>query len=39
MRDEPAVGRRWIEETREDGATVLYLQGAWRLPYLRAVVG
>ncbi|WP_157730943.1 hypothetical protein [Variovorax sp. HW608] len=28
---------RWIDGTREDGATVLYLQGAWRLPYLHAV--
>jgi phospholipid/cholesterol/gamma-HCH transport system permease protein len=38
MRSEPAAGGRWIDQRREDGATVLYLQGAWRLPYLHAVV-
>ena len=35
----PPASARWIEQTREGGATVLYLQGAWRLPYLRAVAG
>jgi phospholipid/cholesterol/gamma-HCH transport system permease protein len=28
---------RWIESAPEDGVTVLYLQGAWRLPNLPAV--
>ncbi|WP_280155869.1 ABC transporter permease [Piscinibacter sp. XHJ-5] len=37
MRSEPAAARRWIEQTREDGATVLYLQGVWRLTNLHAV--
>lgn len=37
MRIEPATPQRWIEAAREDGATVLYLQGAWRLPNLPAV--
>ncbi|HEX6704118.1 MAG TPA: ABC transporter permease [Albitalea sp.] len=37
MRSEAAAGRRWIEDKREDGAIVLYLQGAWRLPYLNGV--
>jgi phospholipid/cholesterol/gamma-HCH transport system permease protein len=33
----PAAGRRWIDDSRENGTTVLYLQGAWRLPHLNAV--
>ncbi len=32
-----AVAPRWIAAAREDGATVLYLQGAWRLSNLSAV--
>jgi len=28
---------RWIEAVTEDGATVLYLRGAWRLPNLPAL--
>ena len=31
------AAHRWIEAAREDGATVLYLQGAWRLPNLASV--
>lgn len=37
MRIEAAAPQRWIEAAREGGATVLYLQGAWRLPNLPAV--
>jgi len=37
MRSEPGAALRWIDDTREGGAIVLYLQGAWRLPYLPAV--
>jgi phospholipid/cholesterol/gamma-HCH transport system permease protein len=33
----PVAAPRWIEAAREDGATVLYLQGAWRLHNLGAV--
>jgi phospholipid/cholesterol/gamma-HCH transport system permease protein len=36
MRDD-AAAPRWIASAHEDGATVLYLQGAWRLPNLSAV--
>jgi phospholipid/cholesterol/gamma-HCH transport system permease protein len=34
---DPVPPRRWIEHRREDGAMVLYLQGAWQLPQLQAV--
>ena len=37
MRIELAAPQRWIEAAHENGATVLYLQGAWRLPNLPAV--
>jgi phospholipid/cholesterol/gamma-HCH transport system permease protein len=33
----PALRDRWVADVREDGVTVLYLQGAWRLPNLPAV--
>ena len=37
MPPERAARERWIADEREDGVTVLYLQGAWRLPNLPAV--
>ena len=37
MPREPVAPERWIVDAREDGVTVLYLQGAWRLPNLSAV--